>query len=54
MLFRLIGNDQLLFAQISQLGVPLSYPNHPNLNSIPQLTISAIGQADDTALFSNN
>ena len=49
--FRLVGNDQLLFAQISQLGVPLSYPNHPNSNSIPKLTISAIGQADDTALF---
>ena len=53
-LFRLAGSDQLLFAQISKLGVPLLYPNHPYPDSIPKLTISAIGQADDTALFSND
>ena len=28
-LFRLVGNDQLLIAQISELGVPLQYPKHP-------------------------
>ena len=53
-LFRLVGNDQLLVAQISKLGVPLQYPNHPTPTQIPKLTISAIGQADDTALFSND
>ena len=53
-LFRLVGNDQLLFAQISKLGVPLHYPNHPSPTQIPKLIISAIGQADDTALFSND
>ena len=51
-LFRLVGNDQLLFAQISKLGVPLHYPNHPTPTQIPKLIISAIGQADDTILFS--
>ena len=53
-LFRLVGNDQLLFAQLSNLGVPLLYPNHPSPELIPKITISAIGQADDTALFSND
>ena len=53
-LFRLVGNDQLLFAQISKLGVPLHYPNHPSPTQIPKLIISAIGQADDMALFSND
>ena len=31
-LFRLVGNDQILFTQISKLGVPLYYPNHPTPN----------------------
>ena len=53
-LFRLVGNNQILFAQISKLGVLLHYPNHPNPDLIPKLIISAIGQADDTALFSND
>ena len=53
-LFRLVGNDQLLVAQISELGVPLQYPNHPLSTQIPKLIISSIGQADDTALFSND
>ena len=53
-LFRLVGNDQLLVAQMSKLGVPLQYPNHPIPTQVPKLIISAIGQADNTALFSNN
>ena len=53
-LFRLVGNDQLLFAQLSNLGAPLHYPNHHSPEQIPKITISAIGQADDTALFSND
>ena len=53
-LFRLVGNDQLLVAQISELGVPLQYPNHPLSTQIPKLIISSIGQADDTVLFSND
>ena len=51
---RLVGNDQLLFAQLSQLGVNISYPNHPTPKLFLKLVISAIGQADDTTLFSND
>ena len=36
-IFRLVGNDQLLFAQLSNLGVPLHYPNHPSPELIPKL-----------------
>ena len=44
----------MLVVQISKLGVPLQYPNHPIPTQIPKIIISAIGQADDTALFSND
>ena len=30
------------------------YPNHPEAHTMQPLIFSAIGQADDTALFSNN
>ena len=40
--------------QISKLGAPLHYPNHLNPDLTSKITISAKGQADDTALFSND
>ena len=42
--YKIYGKSQLQMAQSSQLGVKLSR----------NLTISAIGQADDTLLVSNN
>ena len=53
-LFRLVGNNQLVSAKQSNLGVKMIYPNHPEAHTMQPLIISAIGQADDTALFSNN
>ena len=41
--YKIFGQEQLLTAQASSLGVPLG-----------PLTVSGIGQADDTALVSNN
>ena len=52
--FHLVGNDQLLFALMSCLGIVMSYPNHPNPDTIPKLMFSAKGQPDDTAFFSND
>ena len=43
-LFKVYNNDQIASAQASQLGIPLG----------GDLVISAIGQADDIALVSNN
>ena len=42
-LYKIYGKEQLTTAQDSELGVPLG-----------NLTVSAIGQADDTALISNS
>ena len=42
--YKIFGKEQLTMAQDSELGVPLG-------NS---LTVSSLGQADDTALLSNN
>ena len=45
-LYKVFGKEQLTMAQHSQLGVPLA--------DSEDLVISAIGQADDTLLVSNN
>ena len=41
--YKIFGREQLTTAQLSELGVPLG-----------KLTVSGIGQADDTVLVSNN
>ena len=41
--YKIFGKEQLSLAQSSSLGVPL-----------PAVTVSAIGQADDTVLISND
>ena len=52
--YKIFGKEQLSLAQSSSLGVTLGN-NLPNNNPTSKnLTISAVGQADDTVLVSNN